>query len=227
VKLYFSPLSCSLASRITIYETGAPIDLVEVDPKHKTTREEGVDYRTINPLGLVPALRMNDGELLTENAAILQHLAEQYPDAKVAPTDPLGRSHLRKWLSFIGTELHKALFVPLLDKNAPDAVKAYALAKAESRLTFLAQHLEGREFLLDRFSVADAYLIAVLNWTAVTPVKLEPWPALTAYARTVRARPTVARAIAEERELYLQELARHGELDAATTRLVRNATSAA
>lgn len=220
MKLYFSPLSCSLATRIALYEAGADAELVEVDPKTKTTLD-GSDYRAVHSLGLVPALRMDDGELLTENAAILQYVAERFPDAELTPRDSLGRSRLRQWLSFIGTELHKAIYVPLLDKNAPEAVKAYALANAESRLSWLAGRLEGRDFLLERFSVADAYLIAVLNWSAVTPVKLDPWPAITAYAKRVRARPHVARAISEERALYLQELTRHGTLDAATARVLR------
>ena len=115
--LYFSPMACSLASRIALYEAGAAdVRFIEVDPKSKRTLE-GADYREIYPLGLVPLLRLDDGTLLSENAAILQYIASRYPDAKLAPTDDLGRARLQQWLCFIGTELHKALFIPLFDQK--------------------------------------------------------------------------------------------------------------
>jgi glutathione S-transferase len=208
MKLYFSPLACSLATRIALYEAGADARYVEVDGKTKTTAE-GVDFRTIHGLGLVPALDLGDGVVLTENAAILQHVAGRFPDAGLAPLDPLGRARLQQWLCFIGTELHKALYVPLLDPKAPEGAKAYALSKVESRLSWLAGQLAGRETLLDRFSIADAYLVTVLNWSIAAPVKLDPWPAITSYVAGVRRRPSVARAFEEETALYRQELARH------------------
>ncbi|WP_437683548.1 glutathione binding-like protein [Sorangium sp. So ce131] len=208
MKLYFSPLACSLATRIALYEAGAEASYVEVDPKTKRT-EDGADFRAVHPLGLVPVLDLEGGEVLTENAAILQLVADRFPAAELAPRDAHGRSRLQQWLSFVGTELHKALYVPLLDKAAPAEVKAYALAKAPSRLGWLAERLEGREFLLDRFSVADAYLFTVLNWSSVTPVDLKSWPALPAYQARLQQRPSVARALAEERERYLRTLERH------------------
>jgi glutathione S-transferase len=206
VKLYFSPLACSLATRIALYEAGAQAEFVEVD-KTKTT-EDGVDYRTIHSLGLVPALEVEPGEVFTENAAILQLVADKFPAAELAPRDPRGRTRLHQWLCFIGTELHKALYVPLLDETAPPEVKAYALDKAESRLSWVAERIEGRKYVLDRFSVADAYLFAVLNWSEVTPIALDRWPAIRAYQAGLRERPSVASAFAEERELYKRELAR-------------------
>src|SRR5882757_1388336 len=127
LQLYFSPLACSLATRIALYEAGAEADYIEVDPKTKVTLANGADYRSVYELGLVPALRIEDGTVLTENQAILQYVAARFPDAKLAPSDDIGRARLQQWLCFIGTELHKALFVPVLDKKAPDAVKAYAL----------------------------------------------------------------------------------------------------
>jgi glutathione S-transferase len=208
MKLFFSPLACSLATRIALYEAGVEAEFVEVDPKTKKT-SDGTDYRTIHPLGLVPALEIDDGVLLTENAAILQWVAARFPEAELAPRDPLGRARLQQWLCYIGTELHKALFVPLLDATAPKDAKEYALAKADSRLRWLASQLEGREFLLDRFSIADAYLYTVLNWAMVTPVTLEAHPAITAFQRRMRERPSVARAFGEERTLYAKEIARH------------------
>jgi glutathione S-transferase len=208
MKIYFSPLACSLASRIAIYEAGAEATFVEVDPKTKRTLD-GADFRQINPLGLVPTIVMDDGNILTENAAILQYLAERFPDAHLAPDDALGRARLRQWLSYVGTELHKALYVPLLTKDAPEGAKTFALSRAQSRLGHLAAHLEGRPYLLDAFSVADAYLFAVLNWSSVTPVDLSPWSAIGAYRARLLDRKGVARATAEERTLYGQELARH------------------
>jgi glutathione S-transferase len=156
--LYFSPLACSMATRIALYEAGADARFVQVDGKTKRTRE-GADYLAINPLGLVPAIRTDDGEVLTENAAVLQYVADRFPDADLAPPSgsriSSGRSRLQQWLSFIGTELHKALFVPLLDRKAPDTTKTYTLEKGESRLAYLDNYLAGRDYLLDRFSVAD------------------------------------------------------------------------
>jgi glutathione S-transferase len=208
MKLYFSPLACSLAARIALYEAGAEATYVEVDPKTKRTAD-GADFSAVHPLGLVPALEA-DGELLTENAAVLQFIAARFPAARLAPEDPAGRARLQQWLGFIGTELHKALFVPLLDPDAPAEVRAYALAKAASRLGWAEGQLGGREFLLGSFSVADAYLFAVLNWSAVTPVDLKAWPALAAYREGLTRRPSVARAFAEEFDLYRRHLARHG-----------------
>lgn len=207
--LYFSPMACSLASRIACYEAGADLRFIEVDPRSKRTLD-GENYLDVYPLGLVPALRLDDGSLLTENAAVLQYLAACFPAAGLAPAGGLDRARLQQWLCFIGTELHKAMFIPLFDKKAPEGTTAHALAKSKSRLDFLEAHLTGRHFLLDRFSVADAYLCTVLNWTAPTKVDLTPWPAIKKYHRRIAERPSVARAISEEYALYQAELARHG-----------------
>jgi glutathione S-transferase len=205
--LYFSPLACSLASRIALYEAGADARFIEVDPKSKRTLE-GDDYRGIYPLGLVPLLRLDDGSLLSENAAILQYIAARYQHAGLAPAD-LERARLQQWLSFVGTELHKGLFVPLFDQKAPEGTHAHTLKKQEPRLKYLNSHLAGRGFLLDRFTVADAYLYAVLNWTAPTRVDLAPFRAIQQYHRRLQKRPSVAKAFQEELGLYKAELARH------------------
>ena len=207
--LYFSPMACSLASRIALYEAGAgDVRFIEVDPKTKRTLD-GADYRKIYPLGLVPLLRLDDGFLLSENAAILQYMAGRYPAAKLAPADESGRARLQQWLCFIGTELHKGLFIPLFDQKAPEGTRAYTLQKYDSRLQHLDDHLSGREYLLDRFSVADAYLYTVLNWTVPTRVDLETRPAIKRYYESLQTRPTIAKAFLEEMSLYKAELARH------------------
>ncbi|WP_223645651.1 glutathione binding-like protein [Corallococcus sp. EGB] len=207
MQLYFSPLACSAATRICLYEAGAEAAFIEVDSKTKRTHD-GNNYLEVHPLGLVPALRTDDGDVLTENASILQYLAETLPQAGLAPADSRGRVRLRQWLSFIGTELHKATFAPLLDASANEGAKSYALEKGAGRLSYLEKHLAGREFLLDRFSVADAYLVTVLNWHVATPIDLSKWPALLAYFARLQDRPSVAKAFLEERKLYGAELER-------------------
>jgi glutathione S-transferase len=208
MKLYFSPLACSLATRIALYEAGADATFEEVDPKTKLT-STGRDFHEIHPLALVPALELADGEVLSENAAVLQYVARRYPDARLAPTDERGLARLQQWLCFIGTELHKSLFTPLLVKTAGPDAKSYALSLGDDRLSWLARHLQGREFLLEHFTVADAYLLAILNWTMATPVDLAAWPVLVDYRARLQLRPSVERAFREELVLYRQQQARH------------------
>lgn len=206
--LYFSPMACSLAARIALYEAGADARFIEVDPRTKRTLD-GEDYRRIYPLAMVPLIRLEDGSMLTKNAAILQYIASRYPEAKLAPTGELERARLQQWLCFIGTELHKAMFIPLFDQKAPDGTRTHTLERYQSRLAYLNDHLRDREYLLDRFSVADAYLYAVLNWTVPTRVDLTAWPAIKSYHERLQARPSIARAFREEYALYQAELARH------------------
>jgi glutathione S-transferase len=208
MKLYFSPLACSLATRIALYEAGADAVFEEIDPKTKLT-SSGRDFHEVHPLALVPTLELADGEVLSENAAVLQYLARRYPDAQLAPADERGLARLQQWLCFIGTELHKSLFTPLLVKDAGPDAKGYALSLSESRLSWLAGHLQDRQFLLEHFTVADAYLLAILNWSAATPVDLTPWPALVDYQARLRLRPSVDRAFREETALYQHQQARH------------------
>jgi glutathione S-transferase len=207
--LYFSPLACSLATRIALYEAGAEAGFIEVDPKTKRIVDDGSDYLKVYPLGMVPAIRLDDGALLTENAAILQYIAERFPEANLAPRSGIERARLQQWLCFVGTELHKGLFIPLFDKKAPEGTVANTLAKGESRLAWLNDHLTGREFLLDQFSVADAYLYTVLNWSMATPVKFDRFPAIQDYFTRMQKRPSIAKAFREELALYKAEMSRH------------------
>src|SRR5262245_51466704 len=193
MKLYFAPLACSLAIRIALYEAGVDVRYIRVDTKAKRT-EGGVDFRTIHPVGMVPVLQLDDGQILTEVAAILQYLGASFPAADLAPTDALGRARLQQWLSFIGMELQEVIYVPVLDVNAPTAAKEYALTKVQPRLAWAAAGLEGRDYVLGRFSVADAFLFSILNWSTAAPVDLKPWPALEAFMKRMHARPHVARA---------------------------------
>jgi len=198
--LYFSPLACSLASRIVVYEAGADAAFHRVNTKTGRTAD-GADYRRINPKGLVPALRTDEGEVLTENAAVLQYLADRFPEAGLAPQG-FERYRLQQWLSFIGSELHKYVFTPLLSPKFDEAAKAVAREAAAERFAHLDEQLDGREYLLDSFTVADAYMAAVLNWAQAVKFDLAPYPNVVAYRDRIRARPAVARALGEEFALY-------------------------
>src|SRR5262249_38318535 len=147
---------------------------------------DGTDFLAINPLGMVPVVRTDDGVWLTENAAILQYVAERFPAARLAPTGGIGRARLAPWLGLIGPALHKYTFGPLLHSQAPEEAKRYARTKAEPRLAYLNDQLKGREFLLDTFSVADAYLTTVLNWGRAMAIDLTVWPAVKDYFSRMR-----------------------------------------
>lgn len=201
MQLYFSPLACSLATRIALYEAGAPATFTFVDLKKKQL-EDGSDYLAINPLGQVPVIRTDAGELLTENGAILKHVAEAYPDAKLVPADRVGRMRLDEWLSYLGTEVHKGIYSLIFSRYTNDALKAYAQSKIPSRFGVLEAHLKDREYLLDSFSIADAYLGTLLNWTRKVGPDLKDWPAVLAYHKRVSARPAVAKAVGEEFALF-------------------------
>jgi glutathione S-transferase len=206
--LYFAPLACSMATRIAFYEAGATANFIQVDQKAKRAAD-GTDFYTVNPMGQVPVLRTDEGDLLTENPAILQYVADRHPAAGLAPEGGIERYRLLQWMNFITSELHKVVFVPLLDPTAPEGAKTYARDKAGHRLTVLDEHLAGRDYLLDRFSIGDAYLITVLNWARVTRVvNAAQYPHIAAYIERCLARPAVARAIDEEMALYKEELAR-------------------
>ncbi len=204
MELFFSPMACSLASRTVLYETGADARLTQVDSKAKRTLD-GRDYWQINPMGQVPALRTAEGWLLTENAAVLQYLAEARPDAGLLPADADARARVRQWLGFIGTELHKAVFVPLLDPQAGAEVKAYSMEKAALRLDVLEAHLQQHDYLEGAYGVADIYLAVVLNWAPYAGVDLAAWPAVQAYHRRINQREAVARALGEEFALFQEE----------------------
>ena len=207
MELFFSPMACSLASRIVLYEAGADahpdVRFVQVDKAKRTP--DGRDYWRINPMGQVPALRTPEGSLLTENAAVLQYLGEAWPAAGLLPDDAAARARVRQWLGFIATELHKAVFVPLLDAKASADVKAYAMDKVALRLAVLQAHLQQHDHLVGSYGIADIYLAVVLNWAPYAGVDLGAWPAVKAFHRRVQQREAVARATREEFTLYQEE----------------------
>jgi len=191
MKLYFSPGACSLAPHITLCESGLPFTVDKVDMRSRKT-SDGQDFRTINPLGYVPALMLDNGELLNECPAILQYLADQKPDAGLAPPPgTMPRYRLIEWLSFISSELHKG-FAPLLRPGAAEDAKAAARDRLDLRLAYVANHMASRQYLVgEHFTVADAYLYTVLTWTRLTGIDLGAWPVLAAYRDRIQQRPAV------------------------------------
>jgi glutathione S-transferase len=207
MELYFAPLACSLATRIALYEAGAEAEFTRVDTKTKRVAD-GSDFLAVNAMGQVPVLRTDDGALLTENPAVLQYVADRYPQSGLAPQGGFERYGLQQWLNFITSELHKVVFIPLLDAKAPEGAKAFAREKAGPRLAYLNDYLDGKDYLLDGFTVADAYLVTVLNWAKPSGIELAEFPAIDAYVRRQHRRPSVAKAFAEELDLYKAEQAR-------------------
>jgi glutathione S-transferase len=209
MELYFAPLACSMATRIALYEAGAEAAYHEVDLKAKRL-VDGADFRAVNPMGQVPVLRTDAGALVTENPVVLQVVADAYPRSGLAPAGGAARTRLQQWLNFVTSELHKLVFTPLLDRTSNDGAKAYARTKVEARFAHLEAHLSGHEFLLDGFTVADCYLVTVLNWARFAGIELARWPAVQTYFERLQQRPSVARALAEEVALYKAEQARRG-----------------
>lgn len=195
--LYFAPLSCSMATRIALYESGLDANFHQVVLTTKQTTD-GADYLAVNPKGQVPAMLTPDG-LLTEGPAVLQYVADRAPAARLAP--PAGtraRYLLQQWLNYIATEIHKGVFYLIFNPAVPAEAKVFAREAVVPRYRFLSEHLADRPFLLDEFSVADAYLVTTLGWAAPAGIDLAAWPVLAQYAQRLRERPAVARAMQEE-----------------------------
>ena len=197
MKLYYSPGACSLSPHIVLQEAGLKYESVLASTKsHKL--QDGTDYYTINPLGYVPLLELDDGKRLHEGPAIVQYLADQVPEKKLAPVNGTWeRYKLQEWLTFIGTEIHKS-FSPLFGSNSDD-VKNAAREKIAKRLQYVENELTGKQYLLgDQFTVADAYLFTVTNWAAVTGVDISGFTNLGKYRERVGARPAVVEAMKAE-----------------------------
>jgi glutathione S-transferase len=198
MKLYYKPGVCSLAAHIVLRELGLPFDMEAVDLATRKTASGG-DYRRVNPLGYVPALVLDDGTVLTENAAILQYLADSKPAAGLVPAaGTMDRYRLIAWLSFISSEVHKQ-FSPFFNPRTPAEWKEILLARLKARFEYLARHFEHNAYLMgDKFTIADSYLYVVLRWADRFQVDLSPWPALTQYLTRIAARPAVQAALKAE-----------------------------
>jgi glutathione S-transferase len=199
MKLYYSAGACSLSPHIVLREAGVQFELERVDlATHKTA--SGGDYAQINSKGYVPTLQLDDGQVLTEGAAIVQYIADLYPAAGLAPkAGTLQRARLQEHLNYIAAEVHKG-FSPLFSRNLDDAARNAAIAKLSARIDYLEKlFADGRSYLLgDHFSVADAYLFVVLSWAKPTGVGLDKWPQLGAFVARVAGREKVQDALRAE-----------------------------
>lgn len=198
MKLYYSPGACSLSPHIVARELGLPVELQKVSTKDKTV-EGGGDYWQVNGKGYVPALQLDDGQVLTEGPAIVQYLADRKPEAGLAPKNGTPeRYRLQEWLNFLTAEIHKS-FSPLFRPNTPEEYKTISKENLGKRFDWLDKQLAGKDFLMGKqFSVADAYLFVLLGWNKPLGIDLSRWPNLSAYHARVAARPKVKEAMMAE-----------------------------
>ena len=198
MKLYFYPGACSMAPHIILREAGYSFELDKVDLARKQTAG-GEDYNQVNPKGYVPALRLDDGQVLTEAAVILQYLADRRPESGLAPkAGTLERYRLMEWLNFIAAEIHKTLGALFNPKITPEW-KDDRISLFGRRCDILVRALDGKPYLMgEKFSVADAYLFTILGWTNLFKLDMSKWPALQSYADRIAARPTVQEAMKAE-----------------------------
>jgi glutathione S-transferase len=197
MKLYYSPGACSFAPHIALHEAGLSFEPVKVDLRtHKLA--DGTDYYTINPKGYVPLLELDDGTRLSEVAVIVQYIADRKPGTLAPAFGSLERYRVMEWLNFVATELHKQ-FSPLFYPDTPDATKQAQRARLAKRFDYLNPILAKQPFLMGQsFTIADAYLHAIVNWSHPLKIDLSPWPALQEYQQRIAARPAVQAAYRTE-----------------------------
>ena len=189
MKLYYSPGACSQAPHIILHETGLSHDAVKVDLKEKKT-EDGRDYRTINPKGSVPAIELDNGEVLTENAIVLQYLGDRAGLGDFLPQfGDFRRYRVLEWVNFITTELHKS-FGPLFKADAGEEVKAFAKKTVGERLDYVEGEFAGPFLMGDDMTLGDAYLFVITGWTEKM-IGLDRWPKLAAFRARMMEREAV------------------------------------
>ena len=198
MKLYYAPGACSLAVNIALHEAGIPFELDRVDNKAKVTKG-GDNFWDVNPKGVVPVLKLDNGETLTEAAALLQYVADQAPAAGLMPkAGTMDYYRALEWLVFVSTELHKQ-FTPLFKDNTPGDYRVIAKENVLAAFKFADAHLAGRQWLAGgSYSVADIYLFVVSNWARFQQIDVAQWPNVKALQDRVRARPKVQEAMKAE-----------------------------
>jgi glutathione S-transferase len=198
MKLYYSPGACSLSPHIALREAGLPFDLQKVDLKSKQM-DGGGDFTAVSAKGYVPALILDDGQMLTEGPAIVQYIADRKPESGLAPkAGTLERYRLMEWLNFISAELHKT-FAPLFHPEVAAEWRQASRDRIAQRLDFIEKHLQGKDYLMGKqFTVADGYLFTVLSWSKFVSFDLGKWPLVQAYLARVAARPKVQEALKAE-----------------------------
>jgi len=197
MELYYSPGACSLASHIILREIGKEFNLIKVDLTSKAT-ESGDDYKKINPHGYVPALKLANNKVLTEGIAIMQYLADQYPEFNLSPANgTFERSQLNERLSYLTAELHKS-FTPLFYQTA-DEERKKAISNVERKFDFINELLSDKDYLLgNKFTIADAYLFVITSWTGLTGIDLEKWPNIASFSQRIAGRDSVQSAMRAE-----------------------------
>lgn len=198
MKLFYKPGACSLASHITLRESGKDFSLIGVDLMHKRM-ENGDDFLKVNPKGQVPALLLDDNTLLTEGVAIMQYIADSVSDRQLlAPVGTINRYKTLEWLNFIATELHKS-FTPLFRPDTPEDYKPTVRALLDKKLAYIDESLAGAQWISgSRFTIADAYLFTVLRWAFAVKLDMAGYKNIADYMARVAARPAVAAAMAAE-----------------------------
>lgn len=198
MKLYYSPGACSLSPHIVSREAGIELELERVDTATKLT-DSGEDFLKVNPKGYVPALQLDNGEVLTEGPAIVQYLADLKPEAQLAPANgTLARYRLQEMLGYINSEIHKT-YSPLFNAKTTPEVRQERIEYLHKRYRYLETRLDQQPFLLgDQFTVADAYLYVVTNWANHVKLDLSEFPNLLAFQKRVAARPAVQAALTAE-----------------------------
>ena len=200
MKLYYSLGACSLAPNIVLHELKIPHELVAVKLKDKTYA--GGNYYEVNPKGTVPALELDNGQILTEIPAILQYLADMKPEARLVPRPgSLERVRCQEWLNYIATEFHKT-FSPLFRDDTPEPYKESMREKLKGRFDFFGATLSKQDWLLgSEYSIADAYLTTILRWPRALKISMENWPVMMGYLEKSLARPATREAIKAESPL--------------------------
>jgi glutathione S-transferase len=198
MKLFYAPGVCSLSPHIVLKESGLPFEAIKTDIRAKTV-DGGGDYKKTNPLGYVPALGLDDGTILTEGPAIVQYVADQVPEKKLAPANgTLDRYKMQSWLNFLSSELHKG-FSPLFTPGMPDEAKTMAKDRLATRFAHLDAHFAKHDYLMGAaFSCPDAYCFTVLRWTVPQKIDLAPYPHVQAFMARMAERPAVQAALKAE-----------------------------
>ena len=195
--LYYTPGACSLAPHIVLSESGLDFETVAIDLTAKLL-PDGSDYKAINPKGAVPALGLDGGEILTENATILQYLADQAGSTTLLPSQGLARYRVLEWVTYMSTEIHKG-FGPLWNPASSDDVKEATRTLLGAKFDYLQERLSGGSFLTGAaFTIADAYLFTLLNWAPMHKIGLARWPGLAAFQQRVAERRSVQQTLAAE-----------------------------
>lgn len=205
MELFFSTGACSLAPHILLNEVSGNYKLHKVDMATRKT-DTGLEFASVNPKNQVPTLKLENGEILTENAVVLQHIADKYPEKNLLPKwGTWERTKANEWLNFVATEIHKGMGIffaldrLMSNQEAKEEFRKNQTAALGKKFSYLSEHLSKNQFLLgNHFTAPDAYLFTILNWHGFLKIDLTPWPHLMGYMERVKSRPAVQAAMRKE-----------------------------